>query len=1375
LYRRCFTVHAANQVKWEAEMLSKFLCGARGLPLAWSIAASCLLSVSAAFASSSQPLQIKTDVASGAATVTIELPRDADASSLLVKMNGEDVTDRFQQVSCGSPQCASATLDANDGLAEGKNVIASMVKSQDGSPLTARARFDAHLSTMRVTALAATAQTQELAGAVSTPFLPPTVTLRSLNDGGFNRTAPWIQVGQQKYPTTLPSTCTTSSIYAVIVLDRRTLVQKTSAPGSSPQCFDNAGALKSYFAQLQTGDLVIAGTLAGKNADKGLDTSAIGGQAWPGDVGTIELPAGYMVIGAVGATAKSAYESYYVVGGATSAATPFATGMLQEDANGNYNFQSTDMVEYFVVPNAPTGQFHIGGPTSVVTVEVPPTARTSYRFISYSPYITNDNRYQDGYWLMAVDRKTLDARNAAGFGCADGEIVGNTLYGKGCGKFYRTGAATHASESASEYQRLSNDLEKLYQDPWTLVFLVTVRQASCCSPITAVRGKGTSSDPYVNGFDYLAASLVKFGGTPYATVYKEGQDNKNYIPVYSLVTAAGLGDPLTGNTVESSSAFSQQAQTGTVHGTLARNLNGLYTPSQTSQETYDTLIAKGGTETEDFVLQRTANQLPVDWPVMAGKLPGADSLAGQIDAYRFISISLLRGKYLKEVRGNYQDDLHYFFNGSSNTFIDYHTFDPIDLPLPTLAPATPVPGMLYCTSIDPGDICNANLGSGYGAVRFTMNDFIAARKQTSIEVIYLTNALQFLVTGSTNMKSVIAGGSSSAGLALTGAAATILGSKLVPVPPEQTVNVSWQHIMDMVGGVASIGALIPGIGEIVGTVSTGAKIFGVTANAVSGIATTVSAAGGIYTSSTSSTLPSSFSKFAMTIGELANGSMQGQLATGFDVVVDDITSDWGRLSVIGPRVVDTGNPVFFSPNQAAQNVAVTALTQGASRSFYLALMPSFYGIQYWPRVMTYWEDRNGVTHAPTPDMGVKIQNSCWVFYLPHDSYLMQPYQGMWNWASGREFTRPSSYTFGYTYGGGAWSMIAGETVRAGQSDTNTQLIDPVLANRLFSPSGLNLPLMQFVSKGGPMRSQWVDASENMPQRHPNKNICAGSDYGLYPKGDSAINFVPEEIDSSSPLQPSGTDGLLDTVTTLQAPASVRSGEDLVLNATTLAQGEPVKGGQISFRLDGQEIAVLPIDAKGSATLSVPDLEVGEHEVFASYARVDPYETSISATATVEVTVPSPDVLVTASQSTLQLRRGSAAAPVTVTATSQLGLSGPVQFQCIGLPADMSCTFSPDNASLPANGTATTSLVIASTGPASAMLLLPLLLVPMGLRRRWGRRVAVLAVVAATLGIGGCGGDSEKGERAVQTETVTFVVAAKVGGVMRTMPMTVNVE
>jgi hypothetical protein len=477
---------------------------------------------------------------------------------------------------------------------------------------------------------------------------------------------------------------------------------------------------------------------------------------------------------------------------------------------------------------------------------------------------------------------------------------------------------------------------------------------------------------------------------------------------------------------------------------------------------------------------------------------------------------------------------------------------------------------------------------------------------------------------------------------------------------------------------------------------------------------------------------------------------------------------------VGPRVVDTGNPVFFSPNQSAQNVAVSALTQGASRSFYLALMPNFYGIHYWPRLPAYWTDRYGVTRAPTPDMGVKTIQSCYVFYLPHDTYTMLPYQGMWSWASGQEFTRSSSYSFGYTAGGAAWSLISGETVRAGQNDTRTSLIDPVLAERLFSPNGLNLPLMQFTSKGGPMRGQWVDASLNMPQRHPNKNICSGSDSFLYPKGDQAVNFVPEEIDPPSSLEaPVGADEFLDTVTTLKAPAAVLSGQDLRLSATVLAGAQPVTGGQVSFRLDDAEIALVPIDAAGSASLAVPDLSVGEHEVAASYARVDPYETSMSATAMVEVTVPTEDLGVSLSKPTLQLRRGAISEPLTVSALSLHGLSGTAQFQCIGLPAGMTCSFSPSQAPLAENGTATASLVIASSQSAGAGAFF-LLLLPLALGYLRATRLVLIAVVTGLVAMTACSGGGNT-YVTQQVETATFQIAVTVGPVARSATVTVNLQ
>jgi hypothetical protein len=215
----------------------------------------------------------------------------------------------------------------------------------------------------------------------------------------------------------------------------------------------------------------------------------------------------------------------------------------------------------------------------------------------------------------------------------------------------------------------------------------------------------------------------------------------------------------------------------------------------------------------------------------------------------------------------------------------------------------------------------------------------------------------------------------------------------------------------------------------------------------------------------------------------------------------------------------------------------------------------------------------------------------------------------------------------------------------------------------------------------------------------------------------------------------------------------------------------VSGGEVSFRLDDAEIALVPVDATGSASLSVPDLAVGEHEVAASYARVDPYETSMSATATVDVTVPTEDLGVSLSKSTLQLRRGSLSEPLTVSAASLHGLSGIAQFECIGLPAGMSCSFSPSQAPLAENGIATASLVIASSRSAGSGALF-LLLLPLGLGGLRSRRFALVAAVASLGAMSACSGGGNT-YVTQQVETATFQVTVTVGAVTRSTTLTVN--
>lgn len=97
-----------------------------------------------------------------------------------------------------------------------------------------------------------------------------------------------------------------------------------------------------------------------------------------------------------------------------------------------------------------------------------------------------------------------------------------------------------------------------------------------------------------------------------------------------------MGGPLTGTSVESTTELSAPGQSGFVHGIMERNLNGLFTPQQTNQESQALFVAKGGNKSPEFALTEATQQQPVDWPSSSQTtlLPGASSISGQTAAYR---------------------------------------------------------------------------------------------------------------------------------------------------------------------------------------------------------------------------------------------------------------------------------------------------------------------------------------------------------------------------------------------------------------------------------------------------------------------------------------------------------------------------------------------------------------------------------------------------------------------------------------------------------------------------------------------------------------------------------------------------------------------
>jgi hypothetical protein len=1316
----------------------------------------------------------------GTSSVQLQLPANANTESLAVTLNGKDISSRFSTASCAAGACMQATVSASDGYAI-KNVLSAHVRISSGGMASGRARFSqlAPAAPAAIaTAAAATAATlapgssrgvqavvkpatpQALAASASVcdpttmcpPWLPPSVSFNTLQPGGWNSSnGAWIQVNGQGLPTVAaPSNCS-GAHYVAVVLDRQTLAEKTDSPESSPQCFLSAADLKAYLSTLGANDLVIAGTTWGASAASDLDTTPIGGTSY---AKATHVPLGYMVIGAGAQQSGGAYENYYDGNSGDPVFDVFATGTLQEDANGNYSFQSSDIVEYAVSPNDPS--FFTNANNSVVAMNVPPDMAINgeTRRVYSAPKKFN------GFWLLVLDRSTLQP--TANEACTPSAPTNGTIFYT-CGSTYPVAGDTAATARDANWNALATALNNV--NPFQLAILVSSGSVGTTNQTTTFQ-----SGQNYSGFINFSTALTSIGGTPALVA----GPSFNATDSYSLVGFAGASNPLSGGAVEASTMLIQQGQFGVLHGTLLRNLNGLFQPGQTSQEPQPVFTAKGGLDDSDFSMAIASFQQPVDWPSNSSstQLPGASSIDGQRAAYRFISHWLLAQYYVKGINGPHQDDLHFFFSGSSNTWIDYHTMDPADLSFPG---GTSGWASFQCDT-GTSSTCTFTAPQDSTSSTFTSADFAAVQKQMSLEVQYLTNALQFLVTGSTNMKDVVASGNANVGLALSGAASTILASKFQneeQIPTTTQVSFSWQSLLGLVGGIASVVANAEGVGELIGPdewasiAPNNQKRIKNTVGIANTIGSLVSAIGSggemVSKNQSGTTLPSSFVKFTSTIANLANGELQSPLIVGFDVLADNLTSDWARLRSIGPRIVDVNDPLY-APNQVTQNTALQALSNASAQTFYISLLPAFYHVDYWS---TVYFTPNSDPAKFQPLMGsTKNQigsTICYAFYVtPNNSNTgyLSAYQGIAYPTAGN----PES-EFTYDEGNNDVLVIAGAAEKPRTFSTFIPSIDPTLATTLFAPDQLNLSIHQFVAANGPLPR--INASTGSPSGWSTDQICDMN---------QNLDGVQAPTESSS-----GTDinGNVDTTTTLTSGNRDTFDGQTVLTALIDAAGKPVSSGTVYFSIDGKLVGQATVGADGTATLTIAQIALGNHTVVADFSPSDGYAVSASAPTTVGVYAGSPDLTVTAASPSLDVSYDKPSQPLALTIASVAGMSGDVKLACSGLPIGMSCQFNTPTPTLAADGTVQATVIMGptiATQAALGLLLLPMLII--GWRREDGnvrRRTlpAILAFCMAATALTGCSSDSSSIPR--ETGTKTALITATVGSVSRSVAVDVHID
>jgi sugar lactone lactonase YvrE len=237
-------------------------------------------------------------------------------------------------------------------------------------------------------------------------------------------------------------------------------------------------------------------------------------------------------------------------------------------------------------------------------------------------------------------------------------------------------------------------------------------------------------------------------------------------------------------------------------------------------------------------------------------------------------------------------------------------------------------------------------------------------------------------------------------------------------------------------------------------------------------------------------------------------------------------------------------------------------------------------------------------------------------------------------------------------------------------------------------------------------------------------------------------------------------------------------------------GPVAPSGTVTFTSGTTVLGSVQVDSIGIATLTAI-LQASTESIVATYSGDVSYASSNSPATTITGGVATPFTL-QLSPSSLPLQ-STQHGVTNITLTSLQGFSDTLQLGCLGLPYAATCTFSPAQVSLAANGTATVQLVVDTGDPLGAgstaklerrqtngvlLCLLPCLLgIGLGARRRKFKAstlLLLLCMVAMTLAATGCSGLNVNG---TPTGTYTFkVTASGVGSgatVSQTMTLTVT--
>ncbi len=781
--------------------------------------------------------------------------------SLRIKLNGKNITRHAKEEECGPQACRwTVELTKADRLLSGQNQLVAFARGAHDSIKLTSTKFGYYYGLR--------------AGENQPNYLPSTVGL-SLNAGGAQ---PWVAMTtgtpanlqdnldptsyslpyrDATFPTAKDTACTER--YQVVVLNRH-----TPAVEDAYFCASDSTTLKNKLASLTQGaEIVLVGTTLYNNVDAGLDTTSIGGTNYSSYPDAWQ-PQGYAAIGISGATPGSAYENYYLAGdlGKAYQTNPSANGLLAVDQYGNYNFHAGNNVQFEVYPNDPQyGTSAVftaaGGP---VTGWVPPAGSIN------------------GFWLLTLDRVTLLPIDFNQGSC-------NSDSGN-CGQFFATGS----TDSATASQAAGN----LYQ----ALRLATNRQLAV---LTTVGQPFQSASVAADVFPMIEW----YGGSGYTLESLTTPTSTYTLVAPGLQIATGLPgmlNPFSTGVVNSSSAFSQQGQTGIVRGVMARDNQSLYFPSVVSQEDGKGNGSDATSVSIDYDFYTISTHAPLDWPLT--------DTPGHIAAYHYASQQFL-GYALNE-NGTYSADVRWFYTDSVK--------GPLIADANTDFDCSVNPNMPNCKY--PGD------GQG-----FTEQDLADANAQLYTEVTVFKDTSSYL--GDPGIGGIIkSNGSGGMSDQVIAATYEVLNGQVGAVP-STSVSASSFDWMNLAAGLTSIVAAALGPADL--------PIIAAAVGVTSGALWSGSALDPWWGTSASVTPPSYENTFDTTLGDLQNKTTDyaEDLADSYGTALNNIYTDWGKLQATGAKTEDSNSGWSFSNALTSNNVAAQ-LVGGVRRSMYLQLVPQFY-------------------------------------------------------------------------------------------------------------------------------------------------------------------------------------------------------------------------------------------------------------------------------------------------------------------------------------------------------------------------------------------------------------------------------------------------